>query len=77
MYEKYKVKRDLSQKINNVALKDYETKLANNIKKIVQVSFHTLIIRKISKKIGPLKKPNGDVVEDNVESYNIINEYLN
>ena len=33
LYEKYKVKRDLSKKINNVALKDYETKLANNIKK--------------------------------------------
>ena len=77
LYEKYKVKRDLSKKINNVALKDYESKLANNIKRDSK-SFFSYVNnkKKLVKKIGPLKRPNGDVVEDNVESVNIINEYF-
>ena len=56
MYEKYKVKRDLSKKINKIAQKDYETKLANNIKKDSN-SFFSYINnkKKLSAKIGPLK----------------------
>ena len=77
LYEKYKAERDLSKKVNNVALKDYETKLANNIKKDSK-SFFSYVNnkKKLVKKIGPLKKLNGDVVKDNEESVNIINEYF-
>ena len=57
LYEKYKVKRDLSQKINNVALKDYESKLANNIKKDSK-SFFSYVNnkKKLVKKNWSIKK---------------------
>jgi hypothetical protein len=73
-YNKYKIKRNISLKVNRQALKDYETKLANNIKNDSK-SFFAYVNNKNCRgtRIGPIKDKNSRIIIDDklmVESFN-------
>ena len=75
--EIYKKKRNMSLKVNRLAQKDYELKLAANIKKDSK-SFFSYVNnkKKLGTKIGPLKDLNNNLVTDDLEMSNIINIYF-
>jgi hypothetical protein len=76
-YKKYKIKRNLSQKINRIAQLNYEAKLAKNIKTDSK-SFFSYVNnkKKLGIKIGPLKDQNCKFITDDVEMANFINNYF-
>lgn len=76
-FEKYKIKRNLSVKVNRNAQRDYETKLAKNIKTDSKSFFcYVNNKNKLSNKIGPLKDTAAKIIADDGEMANMLNEYF-
>ena len=74
---KYVEKRNLANKSKRKAIKDYETKLSQNIKRDSK-SFYNYMKSKQKRntKIGPLKNNQGIMVTDNEETAEMLNKYF-
>jgi hypothetical protein len=77
LHEIYKKKLKLSTKENNKAKREYEERLAENIKNDTK-SFYAYINNKgrTNKKIGPLKDHTGQIVSDNKAAADLLNQYF-
>ena len=76
-YDVYKAKLKLSVTENKRAKLAFEKKLADNVKQNPK-SFYSYIGSKSrsNNKIGPLKRDNGEVANDNKECANLLNNYF-
>ena len=74
---KYVEKRNLENKSKRKAIKDYETKISQNIKRDSK-SFYNYMKSKQKRntKIGPLKNNQGIMVTDNEETTEMLNKYF-
>jgi hypothetical protein len=70
-------KRNLAKTTNRKAIKDYEVKLSQNIKRDSK-SFYSYMRSKQKRKtkVGPLKNNQGNIVTDDEETAEILNNYF-
>jgi ribonucleases P/MRP protein subunit RPP40 len=77
MYQVYITLQKISQKVNRTAKRNFEQKLARNVKENSK-SFFAYIRNKQRTKdvVGPLKDKLGQVVTDDQKTANLLNEYF-
>lgn len=77
LYNLYQIKLNTSQKTNREAKRNFEQKLASNIKNDNK-SFYSYVRSKqrVVDKIGPIKNSVGNIVTNDVEVANIFNNYF-
>ena len=82
LHDKYKMKLKTSVKVNRDAKKQFEIKLANNVKNDNKSFFaflHFFNVRSKEKnkvKVGPLKDSTGSIITDNKITADIFNYYF-
>jgi len=77
LYEKYKKKLYSSTKANENAKKEFELKLANNVKNDSKSFFAYVRSKERNKiKVGPLRDSTGNIITDNKLAANIFNDYF-
>ena len=77
LYQVYKTKLNMSVKENRKAKLAFEEKLAKNIKHDAKTFFAYVNSKKRStNKIGPLRNSQGDVVENNKQTADLLNSYF-
>jgi hypothetical protein len=74
---KYVKKRNVSKNANRNAIKDYEEKLSQNIKRDKK-SFYSYMRSKQKRKdkVGPLKNEKGEIITDDEKTAEILNTYF-
>ena len=76
-FDKYKCKLNKSRNKNRAAKRNYEKKLAENVKHDSK-SFFTYVRSKqrTKDKVGPLNDKTGKVITDDGEAANLLNDYF-
>ena len=76
-YEKYKKKLSAANKSNKEAQKDFEKRLAKNIKNDSKSFFAYIRSKQRTKdKVGPLRNPDGALVIDDQDGADLLNKYF-
>ena len=76
-YDIYKKKLNISIKVNDEAKREFEHKLADNIKNDSKSFFaYARSMQRNKVKVGPLKDDAGNIVTNNKSTANIFNEYF-
>jgi hypothetical protein len=77
MYDKYLLKLKKCSKINRAAKRNFEQKLAKNVKDNSKSFFSYVRSKQRTKeRVGPLKDKGGKVINDDRQGANLLNEYF-